>query len=432
MGARPRQARPKRSRTRWYTLAAVCAVAAGFAAAPAAMRALRISQVRQALAERQGERALELLAPLIERSPDSGELRLLLARANRRVGRLDQAAAALKRAENLGYPAAQTRREWVLALAQSGRMAEAEPELKRLLLDPGDDGPEICEAFVSGYFMNYEIDKGLALLEGWERDYPADPQPHVLRGKYYEQLAIWEKAGEEYKAALKLAPDALEVRARLGRVLLEWREYGEALAEFERCLARDPQHMACLIGKARCLHETQKDDEARAALEAALKKEPASAPAAALLGEIEFEAKNLDAAVTRLREAVERNPRNPDYRFALAKALQARGDEEAAAEHYQFADEAKAASAKTEQAMTKLVMEGKELKPQEKVELRCEIGSLALRFGEPADGLAWLHSALQIDPSYGPAHKLLAEYYASSGNAAQAAEHQRMAGKAPQ
>lgn len=394
---------------------------------PSVVRARRVNHIWHILAERQGERALELLGPLVEGDPESGELRFLLARANRRVRRLEQAAEALKRAESLGFPASRARREWVLALAQSGRMSEAEPELARMLLDPGDDGPEICEAFVSGYFVNYEIDKALRLLEGWEQDYPRDPQPHVLRGKYFEQLGLWDKASHEYRLALELAPQAAEVRESLAQTLVERHEYQTALAEFEKCLAGNAEHLRALLGKARCLHETRDDEAARQALEEVLKHDPASAPAAAMLGDIEFHSGNLEGAVARLSEAVDRKPRNPDYRFALAKALQASGEGDAAREHYHYVDRARVAEGQMQNTINALVAPDSRLQPKETLPLRLEVARLALEFGEPNDAIGWLQSALQIDPRCGAAHRMLAEYYSSAGNTAQAAEHRRKA-----
>src|SRR5947207_1480547 len=99
---------------------------------------------------------------------------------------------AINRAKSLGYAPDAVRREWILTNAQSGRLGEAEPALERLLVDPQDDGAEICEAFVTGYFANYRIDSAMQLLDAWERDYPTDGQPHYLRGKFFEHSEMWD------------------------------------------------------------------------------------------------------------------------------------------------------------------------------------------------------------------------------------------------
>jgi Tfp pilus assembly protein PilF len=61
------------------------------------------------------------------------------------------------------------------------------------------------------------------------------------------------------------------------------------------------------------------------------------------------------------------------------------------------------------------------------------IALIALRAGQPKEGLRWLQSALQVDPDHLPTHQTLAGYYHSTGNPVLAARHraiaQRLAGK---
>ena len=60
--------------------------------------------------------------------------------------------------------------------------------------------------------------------------------------------------------------------------------------------------------------------------------------------------------------------------------------------------------------------------------LHYEMGVLFLRTGYPAEGEAWLKSALELDPNYAPAHAALADRYGQAGDAARAAEHRARAG----
>src|SRR5690606_33063595 len=128
----------------------------------------------------------------------------LLARLSRLQGRTDETRFHLQRAWDAGYPTAALEREQWLLLAQIGRLDQAEPHLWELANDPQIDGSVLGEAFVNGYLMTYQFDKALAMLAGWEADFPRDPRPHVLRAQIWEHLERWVDAEQEFRTALQL------------------------------------------------------------------------------------------------------------------------------------------------------------------------------------------------------------------------------------
>jgi len=415
-----------RPRFRWRLAAAIAGLLL-IVCGPAAIREYRVYRARTASRERQSLEVLAWLAPLSSAELDRSDIQFLLARAFRHAGRMDEAARHLGRAHALGYSAEALRREQLLALAQGGSLSQVESELGDLLLQPGDDGAEICEAFASGYFLNYQMGAGLRLLEAWERDYPRDPQPHLFRGKYFEHLMAWQDAVHEYRRALDLAGDSLESRRSLGLMLLELNEFRDAREQFDRCLDRAPRDAVALVGRARCLQVDGRAESARADITRALEVEPDSADALAALGGLEMQAGNAREAVALLRRALDGDPQNAEIHYALAGALQAEGDGAAARKHFQFVDEARRAELKMHHDMQLLLAPSASLKSADELQLRFEIGSLAIKYREPADGVAWLYSVLQIDPNYEPAHRLLSEYFATTGKPVLAAEHLRQA-----
>ena len=419
---------PFRSPHRWR-LAAVIVGLVLVASWSAVVREYRVYRARVASRERHADQVLTWLLPLSSAELDRAGIQFLLARAYRHTGRLGEAARHLERAHALEYPVEELHRERLLALAQSGNLSQAEPALGDLLLRPGDDGAEICEAFVAGYFLNYQMGAGLRLLEAWQRDYPRDPRPHVFRGRYYEHLMAWQDAAREYRRALELESDSVETRRCLGQMLLELNEFADASEQFERCLGHAPRDVAALVGRARCLHVAGRDELARSDLARALAVEPDSSEALAALGGIELQAGNAADAVVLLRRAAGLDPQNAEIRYALAGALQSAGDGAAAREHFQFVDEARRAELKMHNAMQLLLSPSAQLPTTDELKLRFEIGSLAIKYRDPADGVAWLYSALQLDPDYVPAHQLLSEYFATVGNSALSAEHLRKANR---
>ena len=67
------------------------------------------------------------------------------------------------------------------------------------------------------------------------------------------------------------------------------------------------------------------------------------------------------------------------------------------------------------------------LKKRRDLSLPCAVAELMVRNGHGEQGLRWLESVLQQDPSYKPAHALLADYYQSIGDLALAAKHRQLA-----
>jgi Tfp pilus assembly protein PilF len=59
--------------------------------------------------------------------------------------------------------------------------------------------------------------------------------------------------------------------------------------------------------------------------------------------------------------------------------------------------------------------------------LHCELGKLLLDLGRTDIGLNWLHSALEQNPSYRPAHAALAEYFQLQGDSDKADYHRWLA-----
>ena len=92
------------------------------------------------------------------------ELHYLLARCHRRFDEFDDAEVHLDRAYKLGWDANQLKREQWLTIVQRGRYEEIEPHWPILFADPGSDGPEICEAYVSAAFGQSRIDNALDVI----------------------------------------------------------------------------------------------------------------------------------------------------------------------------------------------------------------------------------------------------------------------------
>lgn len=126
-------------------------------------------------------------------------------------------------------------------------------------------------------------------------------------------------------------------------------------------------------------------------------------------------------AEAHLRHAVRLDPVSFQAHNILCQCLEALGRTAEADEQRHKADRIKQDLSRMEQLTRKL-----QESPRDAT-VRCEVGRLFLRLGEPREGVAWLYRALELDPLLQPAHAALADYYDSVHDAAKADEHRQLA-----
>ncbi len=343
--------------------------------------------------------------------PDSGRSEFLAARAYRKQGQWNLMKHHLQRAAVLGYAHPRVEREQWLALAQSGQLREAEPHFSQMLTDPGDDGAEICAAIVNGYFVNHRSREADRVLDSWIADFPADPEPLLLRGKIRLEARQLKNAEQDLRRALELAPTYAAVCLELGRVLVEEQRFDEALGFYERCEHspaddESADRAAACIGQAKCWRVLDRLDRAEAALD--------RIPAESELWEAQFERGELNlqngqfaAAVAALQRAAQLNPRAISVRQSLARALRKTGATAAARAEQNYVAEAEAALARAEQLSVESGLAPRNAK------LRYDAGMLYLKYAVPELGVQWLLGAVEVDPNFTPAHAALADYFES-------------------
>ncbi|MBI3862203.1 MAG: hypothetical protein HY290_09940 [Planctomycetia bacterium] len=183
--------------------------------------------------------ALEQFLAAERLDPRDAETQFLLVRTYRRLGRANEMTGRLQQARDCGLPVQRLERELILAKAQSGLLAQLEPALPKMLTSAGEDGPEICSAFVSGYMQNYEFEKAGQILKAWIGDYPNDPEPRIAFGKISLHFNNYPEAEKEFRLALKLCPEYRGAVALLGEALVEQKKYQEALPLLQNERHRD-------------------------------------------------------------------------------------------------------------------------------------------------------------------------------------------------
>ena len=372
------------------------------------------ARARHYLSVRQQPLALTELRASLWLAPHRPETLLLLARTQRQLADLATASAMLGEAAQAGAAPARLQREHWLLLAQAGRLREAEPHLAALLQDPQDEGAEICEAFVQGYFANLRVAEALELLEVWSKDYPADPQPHVMRGYLLQTLALHPEAVAAFRQAVKLAPEQTVIRRRLAESLVELGQRAEAGELLRQCLAEVPKDAAARLAWANLLSAQGAPDRARESLEQLLAQQPDCFEARRLLGEMELSEGRFAEALGHLEPAARQRPYDTTTRNALAKTLRAVGRQDEAEPHFQYVAAAEPALHRMEQQLREV------LKQPRDPRLRYEIGMTLLQYGSPDDGRKWLRTVLELQPQHPGARAALAADCEARGEREQA------------
>jgi tetratricopeptide (TPR) repeat protein len=350
---------------------------------------------------------------------DRPETLFLLARTHRRLGNVACVPALLRRAAKLGGDQDRADREMWLLLAQVGRLREAEPHLADLLRDPRDDGPDICEAFVQGYFANLRTTEAARLLDVWQDASPLDPWPRFMRGYLMQGLGRRPEAIAAYREGLAVAPDETTMRRRLAEVLLEIRETAEAAELLRRCVDEDPENPAILTAWAECLFAQGEVDRARELLDRLLAGGANAFEARRLLGDIEIAQGRLKEALPHLQAALVQRPYDTTTHNALGKVLRALGRADEAKPHFDYVTEAEQSLNRMEKQL-RLAVE----RPGD-AGLRYEIASTLLKYGSPDDGAKWLRSVLQLEPNHRGAHRALVAYYEARGDWQSAQDHRQ-------
>ena len=362
---------------------------------------------------------------------------------DRKLGRTD----SWDRDEPLIRAAGITRRrlehERILIAAQSGGLEHPEAALAELIRGEQVDGRDIFEAFTNGAVANYQVEEALYLLDSWDRDYPDDPLPCLIRGRIAEHRNDWDDAVRRYTAALQrdssFGPAAYNLaRVQLGRARLD-----AALQSYRSAAALLELPAPAFVGMAHCLRLSNQLDAAETELNRVLPLSKAerilawrivgdtadSAVATPLMerGEICLARKQPLPAVASFEEALREQPWNSSIRFHLAAALRQAGRTADAEREYALVKQAREAL-----AGLNLLLERVRAEPENPA-LRTELGNLFLKHISPKQGSVWLHSALRVDPGDAPAHESLARFYdglspATPETRQLAADHRRRAG----
>jgi tetratricopeptide (TPR) repeat protein len=403
--------------------AAAVALAVTVAAAVSVWACVRYQcrAAREALAADRPQQARARLAlPLLLWRWDP-EVHLLAARAARMSGDLPAAEALLKQSLRLaGGATADVQLEFLLLRVQTGEVDRVASPLLAAADNGHPEAPLILSTLAVAYMNNLRYRPAFACLSRWIELQPDAAKAYQYRGWVLERMNRRKEALADYHEAVQIDPDLVPVRLQLASVLLEDNKPLEALPHLERLYQQVPDDplVQARLGMGR--YSQGRMDEARRLLEAAAPHLPNDPPLQIHLARLDLNEGIPNAAERRMRALIHNDPSDTEAFYSLYLAVQAQGRAEEAREIWKECQRAKALLDRAHKLLRE-VMDS----PSARAADCAELGQMFLEIKQDSRGLFWLYDALDRDPDQQQAHRALAAYYQSKGNADKAALHRR-------
>jgi tetratricopeptide (TPR) repeat protein len=303
-------------------------------------------------AEAQGNQAaaLSLLWEAAALAPREAEIQNTLGEALDRLGALDAAVEAFRRAvaARPAFPKAEN--NLILTLVKAGR------------------GPEA-------------VDRARALV----RDAPGDPHAHFTLGLAQSEQDV-ARALDSFRRAIELAPRHTLARYNLALVLKRADRITEAVAELQRAIAIEPRP-ECYFTLGSIYWQQGDAAPAVDALRAAVAARPAYAEAHATLGTVLKAVRDWSGAAASLRRAIELRPDLWSARYTLAQVLQLAGDQDGARRELGEAERLREVARREQEAV-----------------VWTAVGTAKLDSGEPLAALDSFRRSTTLLDTYAPAH----------------------------
>lgn len=370
-------------------------------------------------------RAYHHLTQALRVWPRSAPTHLLAARAARRAGLLKEAGHHVKESQRLyGQAPEDLRLEIALLQTQAGEAAWLADQLWARVAADDSDKVLILEALTAGYVLQPGPPAGLRAVNQLLALEPDNVIGRYGRGVLLELEGKQDSALPEYRRVVELDPDRDDARRRLAE-LLRTRKPREALDHFEHLRQRHPEDASLELSVALAHKAAGESGEAARRLDAFLAGHPEDVGALTERGLLAVQTGAAAQGEAWLRQAVHLHPASLDAQYHLYECLvQQPGKAEAAARQRAAFERVRAEAAHLEELLTT-----KRAEILRSAALLHELGTLLLRARRDEEALRALHGALDLDPTYAPAHRTLADYYQDHGQKKRAAEHRRSAGE---
>lgn len=280
----------------------------------------------------QYEEAIASFETALRLNPGLTPLLYNLSLAHSRAGQYAKAVESLTRFLNLNPDFPPARQLLGLALVELGRDAEAVTQLEAVLETNQNDAAALYALGLA--YVRLRRAEFKAIIPRLAALPAGAALSHLLSGQAHLRAADYKRAIAAFETAAQLDAELPRLHFSLGVAYLRAARRPEAVSSFEQELRRLPRDFWTLYYLAYLDEAEGRLDTAGERLKTALKVEPQSAEANALLGKILLRQGQAAAAVAPLEIAVTQNPGDSNTRFLLARAYQQSGRSKDAAREF--------------------------------------------------------------------------------------------------
>jgi Flp pilus assembly protein TadD len=281
------------------------------------------------------------------------------------------------------------------------------------------DSVLILEALAQGYLKNYDLMRAIDCLTLLLSKDPENVQALIWRGDAFERTRLMDKAIEDYRKAVDFDAENEDALRLLAMFLINSHHAVDAVAHFEKLHERLPGDPGIVLGLAQCKHELGQTEEALQLLDLVLAANPRDPKALAERGQLALNRGDFDVAESSLRKAADLGPFEREIVFSFVLCLEHQGKDEEAKKWHARLDQIEADLDRMKDVMTRIRASPKD------PALRLEAGKLLIQNGQDQEGLRWLDSALQQDPTHRATRDFLAQYYEKRGDLRLAKRYRR-------
>jgi tetratricopeptide (TPR) repeat protein len=359
----------------------------------------------------------EASAPLerwLKAKPSAAEAHFLAARGAIGLHLFDLGLAGLNKARMLGYSAEAIDRERGIALTRAGRLTEAEPILRKLLMAGRDKkpDPEADEALAKCYMETFQLSAAEEVIKRWIEDAPNDARAYYWKGEIGRRKTDAEQAEliDDFEHALRLDPSHEKARLALAELYLKAHRQDDAAREYTTHLKTHPDDPEACLGLGQIAAERGQDEEAIRLLDRAMELAPREHRSMIERGKLDFRRGKSWSALVFFDKAIEVDPTEPEVHYLRSLVLARLG---------------RTAEAKAEQEASVRLRQEKNKLDQLLKDLRRSPNDIQLQFnaarwlfdhGHPEEGLRWTEKILRERPQHPETNRLLADYHEKQGN----------------
>jgi tetratricopeptide (TPR) repeat protein len=368
---------------------------------------------RQLIAEGKYQEASVPLDRWLKAKPDAAEAHFLAARGAIGLRLFDFGLAGLSKAQSLGYPSEAVNRERGIALARAGRLTEAEPILRKVLVAGSrkNPDPEADEALAKCYLESFQLSAAEEAIKRWINDAPRDARAYYWKGEIGRRMTDREQADliNDFEQALRLDPGHDKARLALGELYLKAHRLDDAAREYTTHLVGHPDDPEACLALGQIAAERGQDEEAVRLLDRALELAPRDNRSLIERGKLDFRRGKTASALAFFDRAIQVDAAEPEVHYQRSLVLARLGRTTDAKAEQQASVRLRQDKNELDQLLKKLHQSPND------VDLQFNAARWLFDHGHPEEGLRWAEKILHERPRHPETNRLLAEYYDKQG-----------------